>query len=876
MAQRRYIEASGSWMNPSAGTDNQWLEHDLSQYGVLPGSVAEIAVCNGSFISEFVGGVRATSGSMARFINIMKSEPTPGDTFVTMNVQVDTSGYIDYFAENFLANAFTVLGYWPNCTYVEKIEAFDPSTSGSWVGFALDTYGVGSGQVADILMANSTPSEPRGMGVRTSGSTRSDLFDLSEAEGGGFNPLAIPVLTSGANAAVELYAETTITSQFGLLGYFSDPPGVFTETTVLYAPPSASGAWSAWDIGSSGIPDNSIACLTIGRGLDSIAVVGTRETSSTIDRKFNLNWSENNDGRSYISMAIGIDSSGYAEQYSSVSGANEPRFLGVGYWNDFVQDATLPINTSTTLFIEGHRVTHYIENFTNIIGATVSGVWQSKDLSTDGFPSNVVAELVTTNESATSPAHLGVRAIGSSLERLLILRDGLDGSLEVDANTWHVSLDNEAKIQIFTSGILLHQDDARGLGYWTGCEYVELYETFQAGSQGAWVNHDLLSLGVPAGKIAEIIITSSDATTEQSGGIRQFGSNIDRVVDINGLVGGVTSAPGVDVIPMFVNTSGDNSTIQVYAGNSGLMNFVVAGYWNVPPGPFVELATQITPIADQSLWKRVDLFTDYDIPSGVVATFGLGNSAGSQANYLGVREIDTTLSQVASESRSVFPFDRRVQLRETSADDFGSDFYTAHVNVLDGYAEFYHQLPNIRTDIIALGYWDIYQAPVFEISGSVDLFINGTPPPASSIAASGDLYIQGVLVVNYNASATLYISGSLPPEESARVIDYLTKTQDFDPQLIGTFTTPPSSVNIEVWDIVNGQNVPVTLSSSGCYAIGDTGRWGWSTANLPFTQSSYKYQYYYRMVSNESESQYGEFFITVPEDGRWSYRDWEG
>jgi len=144
---------------------------------------------------------------------------------------------------------------------------------------------------------------------------------------------------------------------------------------------------------------------------------------------------------------------------------------------------------------------------------------------------------------------------------------------------------------------------------------------------------------------------------------------------------------------------------------------------------------------------------------------------------------------------------------------------------------------------------------------------------------SSTLYIQGSDNAACATCVALYIKGIAAPTpsgEQARVIDYLTKTQDFDPQLIGTFTIPPSSVNIEVWDIVNGQNSPMTLVSSGCYAIGDTGRWGWSTANLPFTNYRDKYQYYYRMISNESESQYGEFFITVPEDGRWSYRDWEG
>lgn len=118
-------------------------------------------------------------------------------------------------------------------------------------------------------------------------------------------------------------------------------------------------------------------------------------------------------------------------------------------------------------------------------------------------------------------------------------------------------------------------------------------------------------------------------------------------------------------------------------------------------------------------------------------------------------------------------------------------------------------------------------------------------------------------------------SSSLPvsPDMELRTINHLTKTQDYDPQLISTFDLSPISVNIEVWDIVNGQNSPVTISNSGCYAIGDTDRWGWSTENLPFTGEHKKYHYFFTMISDGSEERFGEFFITVPERGRWSYPD---
>ncbi len=109
--------------------------------------------------------------------------------------------------------------------------------------------------------------------------------------------------------------------------------------------------------------------------------------------------------------------------------------------------------------------------------------------------------------------------------------------------------------------------------------------------------------------------------------------------------------------------------------------------------------------------------------------------------------------------------------------------------------------------------------------------------------------------------------------QTLRIINRLTKTADYDPQIISAFPTPPTSVNIEVWDIVDGQNIVVAISNSGCYSIGDTSRWGWSTANLPFTDEKQKYHYYFRMTSDTSEEQYGEFFITVPERGLRSHPD---
>jgi len=100
-------------------------------------------------------------------------------------------------------------------------------------------------------------------------------------------------------------------------------------------------------------------------------------------------------------------------------------------------------------------------------------------------------------------------------------------------------------------------------------------------------------------------------------------------------------------------------------------------------------------------------------------------------------------------------------------------------------------------------------------------------------ASSGiDLLIIGPLP--WTSGADLYIEGpahSQYQDMSGYPMDRLLRTQDYDPQIIGLLDIAATSATITVWNIINGVNVEVPLASDVCYAIGDTLRWGWSTAN---------------------------------------------
>ncbi len=167
-------------------------------------------------------------------------------------------------------------------------------------------------------------------------------------------------------------------------------------------------------------------------------------------------------------------------------------------------------------------------------------------------------------------------------------------------------------------------------------------------------------------------------------------------------------------------------------------------------------------------------------------------------------------------------------------------------------------------------------------SGSMDLYIQGLVSVDDSsplyikaldiISASGNLFMYGLSPADLKwRSLALYIGGQIPASvDEGRAMDWFLRTSDHYPQLIGTFGASVSGVTIQVWDVINAQNTLVSVTSSGCYQITDTGRWGWSTANLP-QLSGYQHQYYYLMTGDPTGTFDGQFFLEIPEDAKWIF-----
>lgn len=88
--------------------------------------------------------------------------------------------------------------------------------------------------------------------------------------------------------------------------------------------------------------------------------------------------------------------------------------------------------------------------------------------------------------------------------------------------------------------------------------------------------------------------------------------------------------------------------------------------------------------------------------------------------------------------------------------------------------------------------------------------------------------------------------------------------------IIGEFDTG-RTVTIELW--VDGQ--VVTPTSASCSEVGNTGRYSWSTGNIPVLTAS-RIQYHYRMSDGVGGTDEGDFILFSKENydgGMPSLRD---
>ncbi|MCP4391164.1 MAG: LamG domain-containing protein, partial [Gammaproteobacteria bacterium] len=322
-----YTELYQPW---SATADGSWQTVDLGAFGVPADAVVEVAVVNSGTRREYFGGVRAVGSSLERRFRLHEAEGGGVDT-VTLHVQADASSQIEHYSDRRNRVSFVVLGFWADATYVERFDAFKAGANASWQPHNLGPYGVGSNQVAEISISQTSTSIEWLVGARRPGSGLARRISLHEAEDGGIDMVTLMAGTD-ASSIVEVYAEANSVVDFHLLGYWSTPPGSYIETGGVHGQATVAGSWLTTDLSSFGVPANSIAQFVMSNERDGQEnQMGLRETGSTIpNRRLDLQEAESGGG-DLGTMHVRVDASSQI-QWSAEYGATEGFFYPVGWW----------------------------------------------------------------------------------------------------------------------------------------------------------------------------------------------------------------------------------------------------------------------------------------------------------------------------------------------------------------------------------------------------------------------------------------------------------------------------------------------------------------------------------------------------------------
>ena len=129
----------------------------------------------------------------------------------------------------------------------------------------------------------------------------------------------------------------------------------------------------------------------------------------------------------------------------------------------------------------------------------------------------------------------------------------------------------------------------------------------------------------------------------------------------------------------------------VFAQSNSDIEFVVLGYWDSPPGSYVE--NGVGPwTASTTSWETIDL-SAIGVPANAVVQVTIGNLNPSNERLMGVRAVGSGLN-------------RRLDLHE--AKDGGSERATWHVNAdASSNIQSYAEASGAESSFAPVGWWDL-------------------------------------------------------------------------------------------------------------------------------------------------------------------------
>lgn len=307
----------------AAGT---WTDVDLSSYGVSANQVVEIGIRNSSTTNARDAGVRTNGSGIDRKITL-HAATTAGWDMTTMQVKTDANAKIEAYAANTTDVHIILIGVWNRGNYIEKFQTLTIGTTGSWQDVNLSAYGVAANQVAEV-MASKKSTSTYIAGIRENGSSLERKITLHASTASAADCLVMQA-KADANSKIEIWKGNTAVI-FTLLGYWSSPPGTWTEKFENVGKPAQSSQWCNLYLGGI-IPDYAICEFIIANSNTASNNVGLRKIGSSLNRLYNLHKSAAVSTYECGMMHVEANGSFQIQQYLQ-NQSDAVNFYLLGYW----------------------------------------------------------------------------------------------------------------------------------------------------------------------------------------------------------------------------------------------------------------------------------------------------------------------------------------------------------------------------------------------------------------------------------------------------------------------------------------------------------------------------------------------------------------
>jgi hypothetical protein len=229
--------------------------------------------------------------------------------------------------------------------------------------------------------------------------------------------------------------------------------------------------------------------------------------------------------------------------------------------------------------------------------------WQNYDIYTNlSVPKGAIAAILIRYNSTGTTVNVGVRTDGSSLERRLNIHPYVQSTgggrhmmyVKVDSSTGYIETYAST-----TTNVTFYL-----LGWWTGVDFTEKFDSAAPSATGAWTDVNLNTIsGVPAGQTASILLGNGSTSAAYTMGARINGSSLTRSIPLriavtSGAYFSYTMSVKTDASGIVEMWAGSNTTTVVYC----------TGYFGTDID-YVEAAPATGAISSASTW------TDWDLKS---------------------------------------------------------------------------------------------------------------------------------------------------------------------------------------------------------------------------------------------------------------------